>query len=88
MDKQYLAKKMEKKLSDKPKVGFIGVAQFQDTAHGKPIAWVLGVDHPHLGAGYIRTSLILNIFDDGSFETLNTLYVPVKEGDDGEDRSL
>ena len=39
-------------------------------------AHVYGLDHPVLGADDIRTSIVLKKYDDGSFETMNTLYRP------------
>jgi hypothetical protein len=42
-------------------------------------AVVFGIDHPKIGTGVIRTSVVINIFNDGSFETMNTVYVPLKE---------
>lgn len=42
-------------------------------------AKVYGLDHPFLGEDEISTSIIVKKNEDGSFETLNTLYVPAKE---------
>ena len=42
-------------------------------------ASVYGIDHPYLGEDVIHTSLILKKHDDGSFETMNTIYVPLVE---------
>ena len=42
-------------------------------------AIVYGLDHPILGRDTIHTSIVLKKHDDGSFETMNTLYVPDKE---------
>jgi len=39
-------------------------------------AVVYGLDHPILGRDKITTSIVLYKFDDGSFETLNTIYKP------------
>ncbi len=39
-------------------------------------AVVFGLDHPLLGSDTIHTSIVVKKNDDGSFETLNTLYVP------------
>jgi hypothetical protein len=39
-------------------------------------AEVYGLDHPILGRGTLNTSIVVKKNDDGSFETLNTLYVP------------
>jgi hypothetical protein len=45
----------------------------------KYYARVDAIDHPILGEASIRTSQLLNVdFSTGNFETLNTLYVPVK----------
>lgn len=80
---------------NKPVVRFIGTAIFypaplapmHQKAYGQyaneygevEYARVSGLDHPILGADDIRTSIVVAKHDDGSFETLNTLYVPVKE---------
>lgn len=66
----------------KPTVHFKGEARFfQATVieTGKEIemARVEAIDHPRLGAQVVRTSRIVQKFDDGSFETLNTIYKPV-----------
>jgi hypothetical protein len=50
--------------------------QYMDKEGYVEYARVLGLDHPVLGADNIRTSIVLKKNDDGSFETLNTLYVP------------
>jgi hypothetical protein len=42
-------------------------------------AIVFGLDHPILGRDTIHTSIVIKKNDDGSFETLNTLYVPTEE---------
>ena len=40
-------------------------------------AFVYGLDHPHLGEGYVSTSEVLSYDSNtGEFETLNTRYVP------------
>ena len=65
------------------------VVQFKDEATFFPVhvietnqdrecAKVYAMDHPRLGMGLIRTSIIVQKFDDGSFETLNTIYKPLK----------
>jgi hypothetical protein len=66
----------------KPVVHFIGDAKFYevDAADGSvEYARVYGIDHPILGRDNIRTSLVVQKFSDGSFETLNTLYRPLKK---------
>lgn len=65
----------------KPVVHYIGDAEFfdlEDEEGAFTFGRVFGVDHPHLGRGIIRTSEVLQKFDDGSFETRNTIYKPVK----------
>lgn len=63
----------------KPEVQFIGQAVF-DTAlfPGHEVAHVMAANHPILGRSIVRTSEVINKFDDGSFETLNTLYKQFK----------
>lgn len=85
-------------MTDKPTVHFKGTAAFYPAPlapmHQKTYgqyaneyneveyACVYGLDHPILGEGDIRTSIVVQKYPDGSFETLNTLYVPVKETND------
>lgn len=80
---------------DKPKVRFVGeplfytvelsplhqktYGQYADADGYVEYARVYGLDHPILGSDDIRTSIVLKKHDDGSFETMNTLYVPDKE---------
>jgi hypothetical protein len=80
---------------DKPTVRFAGKAmfytvelapmhqktygQYADAEGHIEYARVYGLNHPILGADDIRTSIVVKKHDDGSFETLNTLYVPDKE---------
>lgn len=54
-------------------------AKFLDDEGCYEKAIVFGLDHPILGRDTIHTSIIVKKNDDGSFETLNTLYVPVAE---------
>lgn len=64
---------------EKPVVHFSGRAIFETWAlESGPveIAHVYGLDHPRLGQRHIRTSTVLQKFEDGSFETLNTMYKP------------
>lgn len=63
----------------KPVVHFIAEADFEPYYYdGKTyeVAYVYALDHPKLGKGPVRTSTIVEKFDDGSFETCNTLYKP------------
>jgi hypothetical protein len=70
----------------KPVVHFIGDAKFYEVDAGDgsvEYACVYGIDHPILGQDSIRTSTVLQKFSDGSFETRNTMYVPLpKDGYD------
>jgi hypothetical protein len=63
----------------KPVVHFIKGTPYRETLDD--ICWfsyVYALDHPRLGRGVIRTSQVIKEFDDGSFETMNTIYVPVE----------
>lgn len=42
-------------------------------------AMVSALNHPIIGRDRIRTSIVLKKNLDGSFETLNTLYVPLEK---------
>lgn len=80
---------------DKPIVRFLGkplfytveltpmhqkmYGQYADDEGYVEYARVFGLDHPILGTDTIRTSIVVKKHDDGSFETLNTLYVPTEE---------
>ena len=82
-------------MMDKPKVRFVGepifytvklspmhqktYGQYADEEGYVEYARVSGLNHPILGSDDIRTSIVLKKHDDGSFETMNTLYVPYKE---------
>ena len=63
----------------KPVVHFVGKARFDNMMYDTEVAHVYGVDHPILGRDKIRTSTVLKKFSDGSFETRNTIYRPLKE---------
>lgn len=63
--------------NSKPTVRFTGPAEFLDYfGKGNVVAHVWALDHPILGEEYVRTSRIVKTNEDGSFETLNTIYVP------------
>lgn len=62
----------------KPIVTFTGEAIFYQFPEGM-VARVYAHGHPLLGSGPIRTSLVVMTNDDGSFETLNTIYKPAKD---------
>jgi hypothetical protein len=76
-------------MKQKPIVTFVGEAEFFEstiTDVQKELynydsneiiqAVVYSLDHPILGRDKITTSIVLYKFDDGSFETLNTIYKP------------
>jgi hypothetical protein len=80
----------------KPVVPFVGEAKFftrvitdeqkewyKQDSNEVTQAVVYGIDHPILGTDKITTSIVLYKFDDGSFETLNTIYKPQKEEQHG-----
>lgn len=62
----------------KPVVFFTGKARFVDWPYKKDcqVASVYALNHPKLGECLVRTSQVMEIFDDGSFETMNTMYIP------------
>ncbi len=63
---------------EKPVVLFIGDPFFFKWREDDEVivAEVRTLNHPKLGAQRVRTSQVLNKFDDGSFETMNSRYVP------------
>lgn len=62
---------------DKPVVYFTGKALFDETTfEGHTVARVLTLNHPVWGNDKVRTSSVVQQFEDGSFETLNTIYKP------------
>lgn len=68
---------IEKKKASKPVVQFI-----KGTNEGIAVGmrgWCETVDHPNLGATDVHTSRVEKINEDGSFETLNTIYKPVEQ---------
>lgn len=42
---------------------------------------VFAIDHPRLGCQRVRTSQVLKVYDDDTFETRNTIYVRYPEQD-------
>jgi hypothetical protein len=60
----------------KPVVRFLLPAQFFPswTSEGEEQAEIYALDHPRLGRGRVFTTNVLKKFEDGSFETLNTMY--------------
>ena len=70
----------------KPVVRYTGEAKFfnyytnevEEELTGDTVAKVTALDHPVWGADIVRTSVVLQKFSDGSFETMNTVYRPEK----------
>lgn len=63
----------------KPEVFYRGTPQIIHIGDGQRYAKLYALNHPRLGRTDVRTSLILNMSDEGVIETLNTFYVPVNE---------
>lgn len=64
----------------KPRVQFVGEPVFDTTMFpGYEVAHVRTLNHYVWGRDMVRTSEVVKKFEDGSFETLNTLYVPYEE---------
>lgn len=64
---------------EKPVVHFSGAPYFENWGTKEvpiTVAHVYALDHPRLGRQHVRTSQVLHKFEDGSFETMNTLYKP------------
>jgi hypothetical protein len=78
-EKTFGKKKEAKKTEDKPVVYFAGVAKFDDEYFpGHTVAHLYALKHPILGDGVVRTSSVLKKHEDGSFETVNTVYKPAQ----------
>ena len=68
---------------EKPTVFYTGTALFDTKLfEGHEVAHVYTTDHYVWGRDKVRTSSVLKKNDDGSFETMNTIYRPYihKEG--------
>jgi hypothetical protein len=76
-------------MKQKPIVSFTGEAEFFSVfirdedkealeldTNEVTVAGVYAINHPKLGRDRIRTSVVVKRNYDGSFETLNTIYVP------------
>jgi hypothetical protein len=74
----------------KKTVNFIGEAKFftwegvvpkdlekYASSDGLPMAWVYATNHPKLGRGNVRTSVVVKQYKNGNFDTLNTKYKKV-----------
>ena len=71
---------MTKVNNTKPEVFFIGEPRFDtEMFPGNEVAHVKTVNHYVWGQDNVRTSCVVKKNDDGSFETLNTIYKPFQE---------
>lgn len=66
---------------NKPVVHYVGAPYFFLSWTMDEHADVNVVDHPIYGEGNVTTSAVIVKHSDGSFETLNTFYVPMKDGE-------
>lgn len=66
---------------NKPVVLYYNPPQFFTSICDFQKAEVHAVDHPRLGIGKVYTSRILKIYEDDTFETLNTMYVRFPDND-------
>jgi hypothetical protein len=65
----------------KPVVHYINDVDFHSFEYkGEQVevARCQAVDHPRLGFGIVHTSQVIKKEEDGTFETLNTIYKPLK----------
>jgi hypothetical protein len=68
----------QKNSKDKPVVIYAGAPDFY--THGEVVqAGLFCLNHPLLGSQRIRTSAIMVLRDDASFETVNTMYKPITD---------
>lgn len=65
----------------KPVVTYTGPASFSSVGECET-ARVYALDHPRLGCCKVYTSHILKHNEDGSFETMNTIYKPYSPPED------
>lgn len=67
----------------KPIVYYINDVRFDtEMFPGYEVAHVRTLNHYNWGNDKVRTSVVLKKFPDGSFETMNTMYVPYKGNDE------
>jgi hypothetical protein len=67
-----------KNSKDKPVVIYAGAPDFY--MYGDVVqAGIFCLNHPILGSQRIRTSAIMVLRDDASFETVNTMYKPIPD---------
>lgn len=50
--------------------------EYLDADNSYEVAHTRALDHPKLWNGIISTSVVVKKHADGSFETMNTIYVP------------
>lgn len=60
----------------KPTIRFYPPAYFRPAFGDGEIALVVVEHHPYTKTNHVATSTVVKKNDDGSFETLNSLYVP------------
>jgi hypothetical protein len=67
--------------NNKPVVHFLNEATFEDNwmGTGCKVAHCVVIDHPRLGQSDVRTSAVIKINEDGSFETRNSIYQPIQQ---------
>jgi len=62
---------MQKSINQKPMYYFTGAA----SSYGNQMSVGGVIDHP-CGSEYVITSKVVYKYEDGAFETLNSVYVP------------
>jgi hypothetical protein len=79
LEKRVRLEREAKENKEKPVVYFSGEPVFDTESYpGHEVARVYALHHYVLGTCDVRTSSVLKKFDDGSFETRNTLYKPAQ----------
>lgn len=74
-------------MSGKPTVMFVGAPTFVlSPSEYEDIAYVHALDHPTFGECLVRTSLVERKHEDGSFETINTIYKPAIKAEPAESK--
>lgn len=56
--------------------------EYLDEDNSYECASIYAMNHPVWGQDTVRTSIVIKKNPDGSFETMNTIYQPVKEEED------
>lgn len=79
LEKRARLEREAKENKEKPVVYYTGDVEFDDLYFpGHTVAHVYVIDHYKLGRGVVRTSSVLKKHNDGSFETVNTIYKPAQ----------